>query len=98
LYDVSELSGGEKTIAALALIFASLEYQNASFLVFDEVDAFLDPENVEILSNYLEEQSKKRQCILISHKDALYSKSESLIGITSNSDLNSSECFSLDLR
>jgi chromosome segregation ATPase len=51
--DISARSGGEKTIAGLALIFALASLKKAPFILLDEVDAHLDPENVSMLANYL---------------------------------------------
>ena len=48
------LSGGEKTMAALAFVFAMVQVVRPSILVMDEVDAFLDTDNVAIISNFLQ--------------------------------------------
>lgn len=48
-----QLSGGEKTVAALALLFAIHSYRQAPFFVLDEVDAALDRDNVTKISNYI---------------------------------------------
>jgi structural maintenance of chromosome 1 len=51
--DIETLSGGEKTVAALALLFAIHSYHPAPFFVLDEVDAALDNINVDKISNYI---------------------------------------------
>ena len=67
--DMDQLSGGEKTIAALALLFAIHTYQPAPFFVLDEVDAALDGQNVARVSNYIREHASDRvQFIVISLK------------------------------
>ena len=57
--DMEMLSGGEKTVAALAFVFAMVQVVRPPLLIMDEVDAFLDAENVADISNYL--QSKLNQ-------------------------------------
>lgn len=55
VYDVSQLSGGEKTVAALSLIFAMIQVYKPPLLLLDEVDAFLDAENVSLLTDFIKE-------------------------------------------
>lgn len=52
--DMEMLSGGEKTVAALAFVFAMVQVVRPPLLIMDEVDAFLDAENVADISNYLQ--------------------------------------------
>ncbi len=80
--DIRSLSGGEKTMTALALIFAIQEYEPASFYVFDEVDAALDKRNSEKLSKLIKKYSAKAQYIIISHNDALMGEGENLYGVS----------------
>lgn len=80
--DIRSLSGGEKTLTALALIFAIQEYEPASFYIFDEVDAALDKRNSEKLALLIKKYSEKAQYIIISHNDALMSEGESLYGVS----------------
>jgi structural maintenance of chromosome 1 len=95
--DMEYLSGGEKTIAALALLFAIHSYQPAPFFVMDEVDAALDNINVLKLCNYIRQRSKDFQCIVISLKDMFYEQSQGLIGTCRNVPTNSSRTLTLDL-
>ena len=67
--DIKSLSGGEKTLAALAFIFAIQEFNPASFYLLDEVDAALDKRNSELLSKLIRKYSEKAQYIVISHND-----------------------------
>lgn len=70
--DMEQLSGGEKTMAALALLFAIHSYQPSPFFVLDEVDAALDNTNVGRLASYLREKASKTcQFIVISLKSSL---------------------------
>ncbi|CDZ96284.1 cohesin complex subunit psm1 [Phaffia rhodozyma] len=97
--DMDQLSGGEQTVAALALLFAIHSFQPAPFFVLDEVDAALDNTNVTRLARYLREHSSESfQFIVISLKDALYEKSNSLVGIYRDQEINSSQSLTLDLR
>lgn len=95
--DMEYLSGGEKTIAALALLFAIHSYHPAPFFVMDEVDAALDNINVLKLCNYIKQRSREFQCIVISLKDMFYEKSQGLVGICRDVKSNSSRTLTLDL-
>lgn len=80
--DIRSLSGGEKTMTALALIFAIQEHEPASFYVFDEVDAALDKRNSEKLAKLIKKYSEKAQYIIISHNDALMAEGDTLYGVS----------------
>merc|ERR1719309_1056651 len=82
---MSNLSGGEKTIAALALLFAIHSYHPAPFFVLDEIDAALDNTNIGKVAAYIESQREKMNIIVISLKEEFYSHADALIGITTNS-------------
>lgn len=96
--DMEQLSGGEKTIAALALLFAIHSYQPSPFFVLDEVDAALDNTNVAKIANYIRSHASETfQFIVISLKGSLYERSNSLVGIYRDQDVNSSRTLTLDL-
>ncbi|KAG8849135.1 Structural maintenance of chromosomes protein 1 [Tulasnella sp. 330] len=96
--DMEQLSGGEKTVAALALLFAIHSYQPAPFFVLDEVDAALDNTNVAKVARYIQSQAGDAfQFIVISLKCSFYEKSQSLVGIHRDQDINSSKSLTLDL-
>jgi chromosome segregation protein len=80
--DIRSLSGGEKTLAALAFIFAIQEYNPASFYILDEVDAALDKHNSEKLGVLFKQYSGKAQYIVISHNDAIISEADRIFGIS----------------
>ncbi len=80
--DIRSLSGGEKTLTALALIFAIQEYEPASFYLLDEVDAALDKTNSELLSKLLKKYSKNAQYIVISHNDATITEADQIYGVS----------------
>ncbi|RFU31790.1 hypothetical protein B7463_g4552, partial [Scytalidium lignicola] len=97
--DMEHLSGGEKTMAALALLFAVHSYQPSPFFVLDEVDAALDNANVEKIRNYIREHAGPgMQFIVISLKTGLFQGSESLVGVYRDQEANSSRTLTLDLR
>jgi hypothetical protein len=96
--DMDQLSGGEKTVAALSLLFAIHSFQPAPFFVMDEVDAALDNVNLRKVCNYIRQRSQTDfQCIVISLKDIFYEQSESLVGICRDVGTNSSRTLTLDL-
>lgn len=97
--DMELLSGGEKTIAALALLFAIHSFQPSPFFVLDEVDAALDSSNVNKIANYIKKISSPTfQFIVISLKNTLFEKSDALVGIYREQSENSSRTLTLDLR
>ncbi|CAH2353727.1 structural maintenance of chromosomes protein 1 [[Candida] railenensis] len=97
--DMELLSGGEKTIAALALLFAIHSFQPSPFFVLDEVDAALDNSNVAKIANYIRKHAGPHfQFIVISLKNSLFEKSDALLGIYRDQVENSSRTVTLDLR
>ncbi len=81
---VGSLSGGEKTLVALAFIFAVQEHDPAPFYLLDEIDAALDKVNSEKVAELLQEYSKKAQVVIISHNDAIISAADNLYGVWMN--------------
>ncbi|CDO65109.1 structural maintenance of chromosome protein, putative [Plasmodium reichenowi] len=94
-FEISELSGGEKSISALALIFSIQKYINNSFIILDEVDANMDPLKIQSLTRYL--NSINSQVIVISLKEKFFSKSQSLIGVYKNKHKKCSKTITLDI-
>jgi len=82
--DIRSLSGGEKTMTALAFIFAIQEHEPASFYVLDEVDAALDKHNSEKFAKLIRQYSNNAQYIIISHNDAVISEANTLYGVSMN--------------
>ncbi len=80
--DIRSLSGGEKTMTALAFIFAIQEYEPASFYILDEVDAALDKANAERLANLVNKYSDRAQYIMISHNDGVINAAKTLYGVS----------------
>ncbi|CCD26109.2 cohesin subunit SMC1 NDAI_0G03320 [Naumovozyma dairenensis CBS 421] len=97
--DMEYLSGGEKTVAALALLFAINAYQPSPFFVLDEVDAALDITNVERIAAYIRRHGNPNlQFIVISLKNTMFEKSDALVGVFRQQQENSSKIVTLDLR
>jgi len=85
-FDIRSLSGGEKSLAALAFIFAIQEYNPAMFYLLDEVDAALDKVNSEKLSKLIKKYSGNAQYIVISHNDAVISDADQIYGVSMKKD------------
>ncbi|MBI4872904.1 MAG: chromosome segregation protein SMC [Candidatus Riflebacteria bacterium] len=75
------MSGGEKSLTALAFVFAFQSWNPAPFYVFDEVDSFLDGPNTERLAAMMRSQAEKTQFIVVSHKSAMLERSQRTIGV-----------------
>eukprot|EP00736_Rhodelphis_marinus_P012775 Rmarinus@m.21070 len=95
--EIDQLSGGEKTVAALALLFAVHSYQPSPFFVLDEVDAALDNENVHKVAAYICSRSEDFQTIVISLKDMFFEHADALIGIYRDVDEQCSKSLTFDL-
>jgi structural maintenance of chromosome 1 len=97
--DMDQLSGGEKTIAALALLFAIHSYHPSPFFVLDEVDAALDNANVAKVAKYIRNNARPGfQFVVISLKSSLFVQSEALVGIYRDQEENSSKSLTLDVN
>ena len=79
---ISQLSGGEKALTALSLVFSIFELNPAPFCLLDEVDAPLDDLNTMRFINMVEEMSKEVQFIFITHNKVSMEKSDHLMGVT----------------
>ena len=80
--DIKSLSGGEKTLSALALIFSIQEYAPSPFYLLDEVDAALDKFNSGLLSKLIADYSRSAQYIVISHNDNIITEAEYVYGVS----------------
>ena len=84
--DIKSLSGGEKTLTALAFIFSIQDHDPAPFYLLDEVDAALDKKNSEKLSEIIKKYSQKAQYIVITHNDSVISGADKLYGVSMHKD------------
>jgi len=82
LNSIALLSGGEKTLTAIALLFAILNIKTVPFVVLDEVEAALDEANVNTFGKYLQTKKDRSQFIIITHKKKTMEYADSLYGIT----------------
>ncbi|KAL5068070.1 hypothetical protein RYX36_018957 [Vicia faba] len=108
--DMEQLSGGEKTVAALALLFSIHSYRPSPFFILDEVDAALDNLNVAKVAGFIRSKSCEGarvnqdadggngfQSIVISLKDSFYDKAEALVGVFRDSGRGCSSTLTFDL-
>nr|KYP44260.1 Structural maintenance of chromosomes protein 1A [Cajanus cajan] len=108
--DMEQLSGGEKTVAALALLFSIHSYKPSPFFILDEVDAALDNLNVAKVAGFIRSKSCEGarviqdseggngfQSIVISLKDTFYDKAEALVGVYRDSERGSSRTLTFNL-
>lgn len=82
LNSIGLLSGGEKTLTAIAVLFAILNIKPSPFCILDEVEAALDEANVDTFGKYLQERKNVSQFILITHKKRTMEYADVLYGIT----------------
>lgn len=76
------LSGGEKALTAICLLFAMLQVKPSPFVILDEAEAALDEVNVDMFGKYLSHEKAKSQFILITHKKRMMEYADCLYGIT----------------
>ncbi|QKX54402.1 uncharacterized protein TRUGW13939_01488 [Talaromyces rugulosus] len=79
--NISNLSGGEKTLSSLALVFALHHYKPTPLYVMDEIDAALDFRNVSIVAAYIKERTKNAQFIVISLRNNMFELASRLVGV-----------------
>ncbi|EPE36015.1 P-loop containing nucleoside triphosphate hydrolase [Glarea lozoyensis ATCC 20868] len=79
--NISNLSGGEKTLSSLALVFALHHYKPTPLYVMDEIDAALDFRNVSIVASYIKERTKNAQFIVISLRNNMFELASRLVGV-----------------
>ena len=95
LKSISLLSGGEKSLTAVALLFAIFETNPAPFAILDEIDAALDETNIKRYIEYLKSLSDKTQFIMITHRQTTMQLAERIHGVTIG-DNGKSKIYSID--
>jgi len=90
------MSGGEKSLTALAFVFAIQRHNPAPFYALDEVDAFLDAANAEAVGELIDDLAGDAQFVVVSHRSAMLERSERAIGVTMRED-NVSAVTGIDL-
>lgn len=78
---IANLSGGEKTLSSLALVFALHTYRPTPIYVMDEIDAALDFRNVSIVAHYIKERTRDAQFVVISLRNDMFELADRLVGI-----------------
>ena len=84
---MGNLSGGEKTLSSLSLIFALHHYKPSPLYVMDEIDAALDFRNVSVIAEYIKERTKDSQFMIISLRNQMFELANELIGIYKTFDI-----------
>ncbi len=82
LLNLDAMSGGEKTLTAIAFLFAIQRYKPCPFYILDEADAALDKTNSQKLGELIKKQSKYTQFLLISHNDEIIKNADQVYGIS----------------
>lgn len=82
IQNTQSLSGGEKSLTAICLLFAILNVSPVPFIILDEVEAALDEVNVDLFGEYLDKKKNDSQYILITHKKRMMEYADVLYGIT----------------
>lgn len=82
IHNTQSLSGGEKSLTAICLLFAVLNVSPPPYIILDEVEAALDEVNVDLFGEYLNKKKNESQYILITHKKRMMEYADVLYGIT----------------
>ncbi|KAJ1613510.1 SMC4-like protein [Cryptosporidium canis] len=87
---IHNLSGGEKTLSSLALVFALHQFRPSPLYFMDEVDAALDFRNVSIIATFIKEKTKNAQFIVVSLRNHMFEMADRLVGIYKTFDITKS--------
>jgi chromosome segregation protein len=82
LTKISLLSGGERALTAIAILFAILKSKPMPFCILDEIEAALDDANVDRFASYLKRFSEDTQFIVITHRKPTMNQADTLFGVT----------------
>lgn len=82
LKSMSLLSGGEKALTAIAILFSILKLRPMPFVILDETEAALDESNVEVFARYLKKFSGNTQFIVVTHRKPTMELADRLYGVT----------------
>ena len=96
IYDIEQLSGGEKTIAIVSLLSSLQNITGCPLLILDEVDAYLDQKHELMMEKLFNEKKNEYQIVIVTHKLNIYRSAESLLGTYFNKNLDSSVPISYD--
>jgi structural maintenance of chromosome 4 len=90
--NIANLSGGEKTLSSLSLVFALHHYKPTPLYVMDEIDAALDFKNVSIIGHYIKERTKNAQFVIISLRNQCFELADRLVGIYKTDNATKTVC------
>ena len=90
IYDIEQLSGGEKTIAIVSLLSSLQSITGCPLLILDEVDAYLDQKHELMLEKLFNEMKNNYQIIIVTHKLNIYRSADSLLGTYFNKNMDTS--------
>lgn len=93
--NINNLSGGEKTLSSLALVFALHHYRPTPLYFMDEIDAALDFKNVSIVGHYINERTKNAQFIVISLRSNMFELADYMVGIYKTHNATKAVCLDL---
>jgi chromosome segregation protein len=79
---LSLLSGGEKSLVALSILFSVLQIKNFPLIILDEAESALDPANVERFASIVKNSNENTQFIVITHRPGTMEKCDTLFGVT----------------
>ena len=96
IYDIEQLSGGEKTIAIVSLLSSLQNITSCPLLILDEVDAYLDQKHELMLEKLFNEKKNEYQIVIVTHKLNIYRSAESLLGTYFNKNMDTSVPISYD--
>ena len=96
IYDIEQLSGGEKTIAIVSLLSSLQNITGCPLLILDEVDAYLDQKHELMLEKLFNEKKNEYQIVIVTHKLNIYRSAESLLGTYFNKNMDRSVPISYD--
>jgi chromosome segregation protein len=82
LQNITLLSGGEKALTSIALLFAVLQFKPVPFCVLDEIDSSLDESNIERFIGFLKDYSSNTQFIMVTHRQKTMEEADVLYGVT----------------
>ncbi|XP_057326315.1 structural maintenance of chromosomes protein 4-like [Microplitis mediator] len=94
--NITNLSGGEKTLSSLALVFALHHYKPTPLYFMDEIDAALDFKNVSIVGTYIKDRTKNAQFIVVSLRSEMFELADTLVGIFKTH--NATKCAAINMK
>ncbi|RLF35829.1 MAG: chromosome segregation protein SMC, partial [Thermoplasmata archaeon] len=95
MLNIDSMSGGEKTITALAFLFGIQQHKASPFYILDEIDAALDKVNTKLVASLIKKYSKKTQFIVITHSNITIGMADKVFGVSMENGV--SKVFGIEL-